>query len=236
MNPNDLTSRLMKRYYPGFRIDPLDAAFSDCAKDGMAVLDAGCGGARGCAREAHWKKMYITGADADPAVMHNPFCDKKVVCDLSELPFEKESFDLIHCRWVLEHLENPLKVFREFARVLRPGGRLLVLTPNAFHYSTIISRVTPHWFHQWWLKGQGDPFKTYYRANSAGKLRRLCTESGFEVSQLKQIEGLPHYFLRNAGGFMCGVVYERIVNSTDLFRGVRQKIFLNAVLKNGSNK
>jgi len=225
-----IVSRLMVHLYPYHQQDPLDAAFCAHARPGMTVLDAGCGGARGCAREAPWQQMHIIGADADLAVMNNPFCNEKVVCNLSTLPFGNESFDLIHCRWVLEHLENPMKVFREFARVLKPRGVLLALTPNVFHYATIMSRVTPQSFHRWWLKEQGDTFKVYYRANSASKLRRLCADAGFEISRLDLIEGLPHYFLRFAPGFLCGVAYERIVNSTEIFRHLRQRIILEAVL------
>jgi SAM-dependent methyltransferase len=223
-----ISSRMMARLYP-YRQDPLDAAFCAHARPGMTVLDAGCGGARGCAREAPWQQMHIIGADADPAVMNNPFCNEKVVCNLSTLPFDNESFDLIHCRWVLEHLEDPMKVFREFARVLKPGGRLIALTPNIFHYATISARFTPQSFHRWWCRGQGDTFTTYYHANSVYKLRRLCDEAGLLIQDIELFECPPHYLVRFWPIFLCGVLYERVVNSTTLLKGLRQRILLNAV-------
>jgi len=221
----------MARYYPMPYKDPLDVAFCSHAQVGMKVLDAGCGGNRGCSRKAPWEQMYIIGIDRDPAVHENPFCNEKLVCDLSEpLPFDDASFDLIHCRWVIEHLEDPLRTFREFTRVLKPGGKFLALTPNIFHYAMVVAKFTPHWFHRWWQRGKYEPFVTYYRANSTRTLRRLCTNAGLRVQQLQLIEGPPYYLARHWPTFLCGVLYERIVNSTSMLSWLRQRIFLEAVV------
>lgn len=224
-----IVSRLMSYYYPRPPGDPLVQAFCAHAKPGMRVLDAGCGGNRVCSCAALQEGMYIVGVDKDPGVQANLFCNETLVCDLSDLPLDDASFDLIHCRWVIEHIENPLGVFHEFARVLKQGGQLLVLTPNIFHYSTIAARLTPHWFHRWWRRGgEGEPFSTYYRANHPYKLRSLCTKAGLRVKRLELIEGPPHYLTRYWPAFLCGAVYERIVNSTRLFSRMRQCILLEA--------
>ena len=226
----NIVSKLKALCYPQPRIDALDAAFCARARAGMKVLDAGCGGARGCSRKAPWEKMHIVGADIDPAVHKNPFCNETVVCDLSkDLPFKNETFDLIHCRWVIEHLKDPLKTFCEFARILKPGGWMLVLTPNVFHYAMIVAKFTPHWFHRWWRQEEYDPFPTYYRANSPWRLRQLCEKAILEVRRLELIEGPPQYFDRWCIPFFCGVLYERIVNSTSILGFARQRILLEAV-------
>ncbi len=49
-----------------------------------------------------------------------------VHADLRELPFERASFDGISCVSVLEHTDRHAEIVAEFARVLRPGGRLVV--------------------------------------------------------------------------------------------------------------
>lgn len=52
-------------------------------------------------------------------------------CDLAAgLPYAGESFDCVICLEVIEHMENPMALCREFRRVLRPGGRLVISTPN----------------------------------------------------------------------------------------------------------
>lgn len=55
------------------------------------------------------------------------------------LPFPDESFDIILSAEGVEHLENPWQAFREFYRILKPAGRLLLTTPN---YSNIERRVS----------------------------------------------------------------------------------------------
>ena len=49
---------------------------------------------------------------------------------LDRLPFDDEKFDLVTCTEVVEHLENFRHALREAARVVRPGGLLVVSTPN----------------------------------------------------------------------------------------------------------
>ncbi len=47
-------------------------------------------------------------------------------CDLSALPFPDGSFDSVYCISVLEHTGNRDEIVREFRRVLKPGGQLIV--------------------------------------------------------------------------------------------------------------
>ncbi len=75
------------------------------------------------------------------------------------LPFSDESYDLVISAEGVEHLENPWLAFREFARVLRTPGILIVTTPN---YSNIERRVA------YLLKGAASrPPETENTGNSA---------------------------------------------------------------------
>jgi SAM-dependent methyltransferase len=55
-----------------------------------------------------------------------------VYCDAAAIPFAPRCFDSAMCTEVLEHLPDPSRTVRELARVLRPGGWLLVTTPFAY--------------------------------------------------------------------------------------------------------
>ena len=45
--------------------------------------------------------------------------------DAHHLPFPENRFDVVYCRYVLEHVRDPLRVLQEMRRVLKPGGRAL---------------------------------------------------------------------------------------------------------------
>lgn len=69
-------------------------------------------------------------------------------CDLNgPLPFVDSSFDTVTAIEIIEHLENPRHVFREIARVLRPGGVAVISTPNCENVRSYLSLLLRghHW-------------------------------------------------------------------------------------------
>ena len=50
--------------------------------------------------------------------------------DAHELEFEDDRFDVVYCRYVLEHVADPLRVLKEMRRVLKPGGKVFVQENN----------------------------------------------------------------------------------------------------------
>jgi hypothetical protein len=64
---------------------------------------------------------YITADLLQPRV--------HVRMDLTEIPYAAESIDVIFCSHVLEHIPNDRKAMREFARVLKPKGWVLIMVP-----------------------------------------------------------------------------------------------------------
>lgn len=78
---------------------------------------------------------YLTADLSDPRAMRR--------MDITDIDFPDDSFDVIYCSHVLEHIEDDRKAMREFRRVLRPGGWVLLLVPvtveRTFEDPTIVS-------------------------------------------------------------------------------------------------
>jgi SAM-dependent methyltransferase len=71
----------------------------------------------------------------------NPVLEERVVHDLNErpvLPFADASFDAVICTVSVEYLTRPVEVFAEVARVLRPGGRLVVVFSNRWFSPKVV--------------------------------------------------------------------------------------------------
>ena len=66
-----------------------------------------------------------------------------VRADAESLPYRDESFDAVAATEVLEHLDEPGRMLSEAARVLRPGGRFFMTTPNAQALPYRILRFLP---------------------------------------------------------------------------------------------
>jgi len=65
-----------------------------------------------------------------------------IVSDITAIPEPSSSFDAIMCIEVLEHLPDPLAAFREFYRLLKPGGFLLLTAPFCS-----LTHFAPYYFH-----------------------------------------------------------------------------------------
>lgn len=61
--------------------------------------------------------------------------------DLMRMPFADESFDCVTCGWVIEHLPDPRPGLREIGRVLKPGGRALILATEDTVLGSLVSRT-----------------------------------------------------------------------------------------------
>lgn len=75
------------------------------------------------------------------------------VCEITRIPLPDQCLDAILCTEVFEHVPQPMEVLGEFARLLKPGGKLLLTTPlgcwlhmEPYHY---YGGYTPYWFEHW---------------------------------------------------------------------------------------
>ena len=118
----------------------------DKIKQGSTVLDCGCGTGRGALKFA---KMgcRVTASDISSKMVQKTVENAKnlefevegVTADCISLPFKDNSFDFVTLSAALHHIEEVDKALKEFYRVLKPGGALLLI---AEHKKSIIR---PEW-------------------------------------------------------------------------------------------
>ncbi len=108
---------------------------------GSLVLDAGCGPG------FHLKSLqnsthFVVGLDFEPTFLRCAKQDAReaevLAASLEDAPLRAEIFDTVLCLGVIEHIETPSRGLQEISRVLKPGGRLILLVPNHFSLLSVI--------------------------------------------------------------------------------------------------
>jgi SAM-dependent methyltransferase len=198
--------------------DQLEALVRGYVTPETRVLDLGCG--RGGVVELFWREVKLAaGLDPDvPSLAGHRAPAMPILRGVGErLPFAADSFDLVVCVWVLEHLKEPLSVFSEVRRVLRPGGHFVFLTPNLRNPLLVLNRIgkalpllQTRLVSRFYGRREADTFPVQYRANTVGDLRRLAAASGLGVADLRVVPD-PTYLAVNGLMFTTSVFAERLM-------------------------
>jgi SAM-dependent methyltransferase len=224
-----MRERLDRRFYPNVEANWDDSCFRTYLLRRITteatVLDLGAGAGIVSQMNFRGECREICGVDPDPRVVDNPYLDEGKVAFGEKLPYPDSKFDVVFCDNVMEHLDNPVAVLTEVARVLKPGGHFLWKTPNRLHYVPLIASVTPTGFHRFINKRRGrresDTFPTRYKVNRPRAVDRACAASGLRMIDYRLIESRPEYLRMSVTTYLAGLLYERIVNSTALLRHFR---------------
>jgi ubiquinone/menaquinone biosynthesis C-methylase UbiE len=93
------------------------------------ILEIGCSRGFLTQRVRHELAPSTTGVDLNPEAIANACVDDLVVMDAQALAYEDESFDKIYSFHCIEHIPDLQRALREMDRVLKPGGRVLLVYP-----------------------------------------------------------------------------------------------------------
>lgn len=132
----------------------------------------------------------------------NVCLDEIVFGNLEKLTFKNNSFDSVISLWVLEHLENPAKVFKEIHRVLRPNGLFFFATPNYDYFPLKIiyslkSLNLNHLLNKFIFGRESeDIFPTHYKANTLKEIKRYVNGT-FKVEKLFLNEDVSYTSFNN---------------------------------------
>lgn len=126
-----------------------------------------------------FKKMknleYITGD------LESPWADVKM--DINAMPFENDTFDVVFCNHVLEHIPDDVHAMKEILRVMKPGGWSILQVPQNYDMEKTDEDLTitdPQERERRFL--QSDHFRLYGR-DYADRLKA----AGFEVEENKMV-------------------------------------------------
>jgi len=215
---------LFDRAYPGFRNagDRYQDLVASLVTHQTSLLELGCGRAS-LAEDPIRRAGRSAGIDLSLSDLR---CNQTVACpamaDGAHLPFPAASFDLLISQWVIEHLEEPIRVFREMARVLRPGGRMVHFTTNALNYVPLISRLIPETVQEGLLgrllkRPAHESFPTYFRANTHRRIAQLASQSGLVLDDYAYV-GNPFYLAFSPLLFRGGLLFEKLTDRPPLRR------------------
>lgn len=149
------------------------------ACDRGRLLEIGCGSGEFLARmqRLQWQ---VCGIDPDPAAVTagRQSTGLDLRCgSLEEMSFTSDYFDVITMNHVIEHLHDPLNLLRECHRILRPGGRIVLTSPNTGSWGH--RRFGNHW------RGLEPP--RHLMLFSLSTLQKCADQAGFETVTLRSI-------------------------------------------------
>ncbi len=139
------------------------------------VLDLGCGTGR-----ALLLVPGAVGADMSVEMLRSAPPGRAACARAEALPFRTATFDAALCTNSFHHYPDPLSTLREIRRVLRPGGRAVLVDPNLDH---ALARLTIY-------GGEALVFGMSVHLHSAHEWLALCTDAGFARATVEPLSAL----------------------------------------------
>ncbi len=196
----------------------------------VVLLDAGCGRGAPVLAKFAGRARRLIGVDLVEFLPGLAGLEL-VQGNLARTGLPDASVDLVYSRSVLEHVDDPARVYAEMQRILRPGGRFVFLTANLWDYASILARIIPNRFHPWIVskvegRAEEDVFPIRYRTNTRGAVRRWAAQSGFEIESFRHLGQYPAYFQFNGVLFWFATGYEKLIGRFRALHFLRGWIFV----------
>ncbi len=192
MNKNEKwAAKIISRWDPSFkyRWTVFNEMLAELQNPSHFGLDIGCGENSELAEDLNFR--FKTGTDLIFPKSSNSQPITFIQSDLYCLPFKNNSYDLVLLRFVVEHIKNPDVAFSEIARILRPGGLVLIMTTNICSPLIFLPKLLPYYLRKKLILklfgvSENDIFPTYHRINSRVSFSKVLPS--FEIQKWKYIQ------------------------------------------------
>ena len=158
--------------------------------EGKRVLDVGCSSGY-LSEPLATRGNTIVGIELDPdaARAAEAFCERVLVGDVETmaLPLDPASFDVVLCGDVIEHLRDPVATLARLRPFLKPGGRLVLSTPNVANWAIRLSLLAGRW--RYTDRGILDRSHTHLFTRST--LAEAVRRAGFDVDRIDASVPVP---------------------------------------------
>ena len=156
------------------------------------------------------RRAHVTVVDIDEdQIRNNDYAQETILGDIQTYRFAPDSFDLVICYNVIEHLPDVEAALSGFCESLKQGGLILIGAPNPRSLSGVVTKYSPHWFHVWFYRHvRGDknagqpgqaPFPTFFHPLvTLSKLEAFAEDHGLEVIYRREYESPRFPEMRNA--------------------------------------
>ena len=116
---------------------------------GLAIYEAG-GGSTSFLPLGVLRRAHVTVVDIDEdQIRNNDYAQAAILGDIQTHRFPENSFDLVICYNVIEHVPDVEAALLGFCQSLKQNGLILIGAPNPRSLSGVVTKYSPHWFHVW---------------------------------------------------------------------------------------
>lgn len=154
----------------------------------LSILDVGCGtGSLGKYFRTHQQcKVYGVEINQEAYLVAKENLDEVIKGNVEniDLPYDKNSFDVVIMGDVLEHLINPAGAIGKLMQFVKPGGRILITVPNVRHWKVMYGLIFKD---EWKYMSWGILDYTHLRFFTKTSIVAMMIDNGFKVAGAERV-------------------------------------------------